>query len=108
MNIYYCNALRAAAAFSSESERENVVYRTTRGMRDRVAAGNLTGRGRAAYGYHYADRGEFTNAVYVIYEPESKVVVWIFERAAEGWSMRQIAKTLTEQGVPTQRMGHGK
>ncbi len=100
--------MRAAAAFSAESEREKVVYRTNRGMQDRIEAGNLTGRGRAAYGYRFADGKDYSHAMYVIYGPEAHIVHWMFEKASEGWSHRRIARTLTEQGVSTQRMGLGK
>lgn len=93
--------MRAAAAFSAESEREKMVYRTTRGMQDRVEAGNLTGRGSALYGYDYADSELFTNAYYVINAEEAKWRLWMFERSDEGWSDRKIAKTLTEMGIPT-------
>ena len=100
--------MRTSGALSDEQEREKMVHRTQRGMRDRVEAGNLTGRGRASYGYKFANTKDYTNAVYVVYEEEAKIVRWIFERAAEGRSMRRIARTLTEMGVPTSRKGNGK
>jgi len=97
--------MRAAAAFSAESEREKIVYRTTRGMRDRAEAGNLTGRGYRTYGYAKADTDKYTNGRFVIHEEEARIIIWIFEKASEGWSFRRIAITLTEMGVATM---HGK
>ena len=93
--------MRAAAAFSAESEREKIVYRTTRGMRDRAEAGNITGRGYRTYGYAKADTDKYTNGRFIIVEEEARIVIWIFERAVAGWSFRRIAITLTQMGVPT-------
>jgi site-specific DNA recombinase len=97
------NFMRAAAAFSSESERDKIQYRTTRGMRDRAEAGNLTGRGYRTYGYYKADTEKYTNGRFIICPEEAEIVVWIFDRANEGWSFRRIAITLTQQGIPTMR-----
>jgi site-specific DNA recombinase len=97
------NFMRAAAAFSSESERDKIQYRTTRGMRDRAESGNLTGRGYRTYGYYKADTERYTNGRFIICPEEAEVIVWIFERAVEGWSFRRIAITLTQQKVPTMR-----
>ncbi len=93
--------MRAAAAFSAESEREKVVYRTQRGMQDRVESGHLAGRGFAAYGYNYAHTEKYMNSRYVINEEEAKWVRWMYEKATQGWSIRQIARGLTDLGVPT-------
>ncbi len=93
--------MRAAAAFSAESEREKVVYRTQRGMQDRVESGHLTGRGFAAYGYSFAHNEKYHNACYVINEAEAKWVRWMFEKASQGMSARNIARELSNMRVPT-------
>lgn len=49
----------------------------------------------AAYGYRLIDKG------LKAYEPEAEVVRWIFMSYINGWSTFEIARDLTERGVPT-------
>lgn len=93
--------LLAANAFANELEVEKTRHRTTRGKMDRLNDGNLCGSGIPTYGYRFIDTEHETNARYVIYEPEAEVVILIFEKADQGWSVRRIAIYLTEQGIPT-------
>ncbi len=109
------NFMRAVYAFVAEIEREKIVYRTSRGKMDRLQNGNLAGLGIPTYGYEYMDTEDETSARYTIRtEPiytdqygndwtEPKVVIFIYGKAEEGWSVRKIAITLTALGIPTRR-----
>jgi DNA invertase Pin-like site-specific DNA recombinase len=109
------NFMRAAYAFNSETEREKIHYRTSRGRLDRAKNGNLTGHGRPTYGYVYIDTDDETSSRYmlntkVIYVDqdgvewtEVKVIIFIFDLADKGIAVRQIAVTLTKMGIPTPR-----
>src|SRR5205807_78784 len=93
-------------------ERENTYMRTQRGKRDRIANGNLTGQGKAAYGYAYEDTKDETNARYaintkVIYVDcegtawtERDVILYMVDLTLHGWALRGIAVRLTEMGIP--------
>jgi site-specific DNA recombinase len=107
--------MRAVYAFLAELEREKIVYRTTRGKMDRLNNGNLPGLGIPTYGYEYIDTEDETSARYIIKTQivyvdrdgiawtEPQVVIFIYEKAEQGWSVRRIAITLTEMGIPTSR-----
>lgn len=107
--------MRSVYALLAELEREKIVYRTTRGKMDRLRDGNLGGNGIPTYGYEYIDTEDETSARYILKSDvifvdrdgkkwtEPLVVVFIFEKAEEGWSVRRIAITLTEMGIPTRR-----
>ena len=49
----------------------------------------------APYGYR------LENKVLAIYEPEAKIVRWIYHIYLQGWSTCEIARHMTEQGIPT-------
>ena len=49
----------------------------------------------APYGYR------LENKVLAIYEPEAKIVRWIYHIYLQGWSTSEIARHMTEQGIPT-------
>src|SRR5574344_1911333 len=49
----------------------------------------------APYGYR------LENKVLAIHEPEAKIVRWIYHIYLQGWSTSEIARHMTEQGIPT-------
>jgi site-specific DNA recombinase len=103
------NIVRTIFGFLAEEERKKIVKRTQTGIQSRVEEGHLLPSRRPLYGYEWEDRWVVREgkeilvkkAAYVIKEDEAKVVVWIFELAYEGVSMRRIAIMLTEKGIPT-------
>jgi site-specific DNA recombinase len=107
------SVIRAHYGFASEIEHDRVLYRMHRGKMDRVANGNLTGFGKAKYGYSYFDTQNETSARYVInhsvihLDPEGtewtepSVVLFCVDKLLIGWSCHGIAKRLTQLGVPT-------
>ena len=49
----------------------------------------------APYGYR------LVNKALEIYEPEAKIVVWIYHSYLSGWSTSELAREMTKQGIPT-------
>ncbi len=104
-------------SFAAESERETIYKRMERGKKDRRENGNLNGHPKPAYGYIFQDTVRETNACYalnhrVIHTSEDgmkwtevKVVQVIFDMALAGNSMRSIAQTLTDKGIPIPKEG---
>jgi len=109
--------MRAAAAFSSESEREKIFWRTQRGSKDRASVA-LSGGGKATYGYRYVDGEKYKRARYEPNETiiwvdengtawsEASVVRFIFAELKNGISIRQVRLTLTRLKVPTRKGGY--
>lgn len=107
--------MRNVFAFIAEVEREKTFWRTTRGMRDRMIEGQvLSGRGAALYGYKWVDTDDYTRAYYELNLDiicvidgeawtEVQVVVYIFDLALSGYSLKAIARRLTDLGVPTRK-----
>ncbi len=105
------NFMRAAYAFNSEVEALKIAERTYRGKIHRAKLGKrLLGMGKPGYGYMWADATKSAYAIncaifYV--DPdgtqwsEYKVVVFIFDRLDEGWSLRKVRNYLLEKGIPT-------
>ena len=84
----------------SEYERAVLAERARRGKLYRVRSGEAI-FGKVAYGYRRAARSEAGPAHLVVYEPEAAVVRRIFDEYASGVSVRQLARRLYEDGVPT-------
>lgn len=107
--------MKSVYAFIGEVEREKIVERTTRGRRNRIESGNLTGSGLRLYGYRYVDTEGETRARYVrntdvvvvtsdgIAWTEVMVVQFIYHSISEGMTLRRVAHTLTTMGIPTYR-----
>ena len=70
----------------SQNERLSIVKRMERGE---YIATNVP------YGYRLIDKK------LVVYEPEAKIVRWIFDAYLNGMSATEIARELTAQGIPT-------
>ena len=107
--------MRNVFAFIAEVERGKTFWRTARGMHDRIVEGQvLSGRGAPLYGYKWADTDDYTRAYYELNLDvicnidgetwtEVKVVVFMFEFALSGYSIKAIARRLTELGIPTRK-----
>ncbi|MBV9800667.1 MAG: recombinase family protein [Solirubrobacterales bacterium] len=94
--------LRQFQGMIAEYERAQIAERCRRGKLHRARAGAVSVLSNAPYGYRYVKRTEHTDAFFEIDELEAPVVREIFDRYAEQReSIVQIARSLTEQGVPT-------
>jgi Recombinase len=74
----------------------------------------LSGRGAPLYGYKWVDTDDYTRACYelnlaiiCVIDAEAwtevKVVVYIFDLALSGYSLKAIARRLTDLGIPTRK-----
>ncbi len=109
--------MRAAAAFSGESEREKTFWRTRRGEKDRAEVA-LPGGGKPTYGYKFVDGEKYKRARFVPNEDiiwvdengkewsEAEVVRFIFAKLKLGRSIRQTRLELTRLKVPTRKGGY--
>jgi site-specific DNA recombinase len=111
--------VRLMHGFNSELERNNIVRRTQEGMRERVLKDHkLIAAQEAKYGWKYKDeeRGAYIlnndplmiNGTTLLDEhgepwTEAKIRCYIVYLADNGWSVRGIAKKLTEMHIPTRR-----
>ena len=87
----------AAKGFAAEVEREKIIERTQRGRRARVASGKPVAGCKAPYGYRWRD-GDKSG---LEPDPETAPIVQrIFKDIAAGASLRGMARTLQEEGVP--------
>ncbi len=94
--------IRGAKTFAAELEREKIHERTMRGKRARVLSGKLSPSSRPLYGYQWADD---TRSRYAINPETGPIVRRIFEEALAGRTLRNIAHTLTNEGVPSAKGG---
>lgn len=88
----------AARSFAAELEREKIVERTIRGTYARVRSGKPKPAVRPPYGYRWVDAEKSRM------EPdpdEAPVVRRIFERLANGATIRSVAQELQARGIPT-------
>lgn len=87
-------------SYSCKKEWKRIKKRTEDGRRDKVIKqGKLLGGGIPLYGYQFsADRTR-----YEYDEEERKVVERIFQMIKDGFTLRSISKTLTEEGIPTRK-----
>ena len=93
--------------WKAKREKRDTTARTQRGRLRR-----LTGEGRKRgllvgphplYGYVWDDPTKLRRYALVRDPDSAKWVVWMFERAAEGWDSARIADELDAMGVPTIR-----
>ena len=101
--------LRQFQGMISEYERAQIAERTRRGTLHRARAGAVAVLSRAPYGYRYVRKSEHADAYLEIDEPQAQVVREIFDRYARpGESVGQIARWLSERGVPTRTGAAGR
>lgn len=88
----------------AEYERAKIVERCRRGRMHKARQGSVNALGTAPFGYRYVRRTETEAARYEIVPPEAEVVRRVFEALVhEHKSMREIARRLTAEHVPTRR-----
>jgi site-specific DNA recombinase len=88
----------------AELDRENILENTRRGLAGKAANGGWTG-GPVPFGYRV--EGEERTARLVEHEVYGKLVLRLFEDAAEGKSCQALADYLNALGVPTSRQNPG-
>lgn len=84
----------------AEYEVSRLKERSRRGRREKIAQGIYLGNGIASYGFRRI--GEHRETRLEIDDCESKVVVMVFDWFLAGMGSWQIAKRLTELGIPSQ------
>ncbi|MDP9473128.1 MAG: recombinase family protein [Chloroflexota bacterium] len=93
--------IRSAKAFAAEVEHEKIRERTVRGRIRRVESGKLIPGGKPLYGYRWIDQDGKSKAALAIDDSAAAVVRRIFADVASGKSLRQIARDLVTEGIPT-------
>ena len=94
--------LRQFQGMIAEYERAQIRERTRRGKLHRARTGSQAVMSGAPYGYRYVRKTEHTEGYWEIDEAEAQVVREIFRRYTDdGESIAQIARWLSERGVPT-------
>jgi site-specific DNA recombinase len=96
--------LRQFQGMIAEYERAQIRERTRRGKLHRARGGSQAVMSGAPYGYRYIKKGEQTEGFWEIDETEAQVVREVFTRYVEdGVSIGEIARWLSERGVPTRK-----
>ena len=86
----------------AEYERAQIAERSRRGKRHKARNGSPSVLSGAPYGYRYVKRSEGLEARYEVLAAEADVVRQVFDSyTREQCSMGAIARSLTEQGIPT-------
>ncbi len=96
-----------------EYEKEVIRERTMSGRRKRAEQGQQPSRTQSPLGYHIVIKSDVLRGAYapeqlgqyVIVEEEARIVRELFARCAAGASLRQLAKYVQSEGIPTQRGG---
>jgi site-specific DNA recombinase len=90
--------LLSVRGFVAEVERLKISERTNRGRRKRAQDGKMMPGPRPLYGYRWRDA---TRSALEINPETAPILRRIFHELAGGTSMRQVAKGLTQDGIPT-------
>jgi len=91
----------------AEYEKAQIMERYRRGKAHRAKIGSINVLSGAPFGYRYVRKNEHSAATYQIVEHEAVLVVELFRRYAdEGASIADLARWLSEQGVPTRTGKH--
>ncbi|MGI8429319.1 MAG: recombinase family protein [Solirubrobacteraceae bacterium] len=94
--------LRQFQGMIAEYERAQIAERCRRGKLHRARAGAVSVLSNAPYGYRYVRKTEHADAFFEIDELEAPILREIFDRYVERReSITQIARALSERGVPT-------
>ena len=97
--------LRQVRGVIAEYERAQIRERTRRGKLHRARTGHQAVLSCAPYGYRYVKKTDIADGYWEIDSSEAEVVREVFERYInEDVSIGELARWLTERGVPT-RMG---
>jgi site-specific DNA recombinase len=94
--------LRQVRGVIAEYERAQIRERTRRGKLHRARTGHQAVLSGAPYGYRYLKKTEHTEGYWEIDELQAQIVRDVFARyVQDGTSIGDIARWLTERGVPT-------
>jgi site-specific DNA recombinase len=86
----------------AEYEKAQIIERTRRGKAHRAKAGSVNVLSGAPYGYRYIRKSDQAEARYELIEPEASIVRELFRRyVADGCSIAELARWLSEQQIPT-------
>jgi site-specific DNA recombinase len=90
--------LRPLSGMMARMERDDIRRRTQRGRKARAAAGKLFPANVPLYGYLWATAERIA---YVIDPETAPIVVRIYVMVADGIPIREVARILTAEGIPT-------
>jgi site-specific DNA recombinase len=91
----------------AEYEKAQILERYRRGKAHRARTGSINVLSGAPFGYRYVRKNAHTGAAYEIVEHEAVLVAELFRRYAdEGASIAELARWLSDQGVPTRTGKH--
>ena len=94
--------LRQFQGMIAEYERAQIRERTRRGKLHRARTGHQAVLSAAPYGYRYVKKSEHSEGFWEIDAAQAEIVREVFERYInDGISIGEIARWLTERGVPT-------
>ena len=86
----------------AEYEKAQILERYRRGKTHRAKTGSINVLSGAPFGYRYVRKSDHAGAAYEVVEHEAVLVTELFRRYADdGASIAELARWLTEQGVPT-------
>jgi DNA invertase Pin-like site-specific DNA recombinase len=94
-------ALRDLAGIVARMEHADIRRRTQRGRHARVDSGKMFTAAWPLYGYLWGDPAKGARTHYIIDPETAPIVQRIFQQAALGVPIRQIARELERDGVPT-------
>ena len=93
---------RAVMGAVAQDAMEQAIARMVEGKREKAISGRVTSAGKPAYGYKLVDsfgqegQSARTDSHYAIYEPEAKIVRYIYKSfALNGVTLRGLARNLT-------------
>jgi site-specific DNA recombinase len=91
----------------AEYEKAQILERYRRGKAHRAKTGSINVLSGAPFGYRYIRKSEHAGASYEIVEHEAVLVAELFRRYADdGASIADLARWLSDQGVPTRTGKH--
>jgi site-specific DNA recombinase len=94
--------LRQVRGVIAEYERAQIRERTRRGKLHRARTGHQAVLSCAPYGYRYIKKTEHSEGFWEVDEVQAQVVREVFDRYInDGCSIGELARWLTERGVPT-------
>jgi site-specific DNA recombinase len=94
--------LRSVNAWRAEQELELIRDRTQTGRRLRAQSGKLIASPFPLYGYLWADQHERRGKSRYVIDPETaSIVERIFHDVVAGVRLKSLARTLSEEGIPT-------
>jgi DNA invertase Pin-like site-specific DNA recombinase len=91
----------------AEYEKAQILERYRRGKTHRAKTGSINVLSGAPFGYRYVRKSQHAGAAYEIVEHEAALVVELFRRYADdGASIADLARWLTDSGLPTRTSKH--